>query len=112
MGRRVMVEYDSEKYQIQKYDKAKWEEYEKIELAWFAQNARDSYTLICKELNFMTLCSSEELIEKLKELRTKAAKARPILDDWQRLKEHMETNPTIKEEWEGLLMAIRLTEED
>ena len=107
-----MIKYDSEKYQIQKYNKAKWEEYEKIELAWFAQNARDSHTDICMELGFMRLQDSEEILEKLKELRTKAEKSQPILNDWQRLKEHMETNPTIKEEWEGLLMAIRLTEED
>lgn len=38
--------------------------------------------------------------------------ARRIISDWGVLNKHMEKNPTIKEEWEGLLMAIKLTEED
>ena len=107
-----MIEYDSEKYQIQNYHREKWEEYKRIELAWFAQDARDNYMLICKELDFLTWRDIKEILEKIKELRTEAAKAQPILDDWQRLKKHLEMNPTIKEEWEGILMAIRLTEED
>ncbi len=47
------------------------------------------------------LCDSSEIWE-----------ARRIISDWEVLNKHMEKNPTIKEEWEALLMAIKLTEED
>jgi len=108
----AQAKYDSITYQIQNYDKKKWDEYEKVELAWFVQDARDTYTDICINLGCMRLQDPEELLKRIKELRIAAAKAQPILDDWQRLKEHMDENPTIKEEWEGLLMAIRLTEDE
>lgn len=107
-----MVEYNSKKYQIQNYDKKKWDEYEKVELAWFAQDARQCYGDICSRLNLNGLVDSHFLTKKIQELRTEAARAQTVLDDWRRLKEHMDENPTIKEEWEGLLMAIRLTEDE
>lgn len=107
-----MDKYDHTLYQIQKYDKAKWNEYERIELAWFAQNARDDHTEICQKLNFTTLVSSHDILKKIDELRMEIAKSKTIRADWDILNKHMEENPTIKEEWEGLLMAIRLTEDD
>lgn len=107
-----MVTYNSSKYQIKKYKKADWDKYEKIELAWFAQDARDCHTNICKELNFITLRDSKDILKRLKELRTEAARAQTVLDDWKTFNQHLEKNPTIKEGWEALLMAIRLTEED
>lgn len=107
-----MTEYDRDKYKIQNYDKAKWEEYERIELAWFAQNARDDHTEICQKLNFATLVDLYDILKKIDELRMEIAKSKTIRADWDILNKHMEENPTIKEEWEGILMAIRLTEKD
>lgn len=107
-----MTEYDPKEYKIQKYDKAKWQEYERIELAWFAQNARDNHTEICQKLNFATLVNVHDILNKIEELYIEIAKSQIIRDDWDILNKHMEENPTIKEEWEGLLMAIRLTEDD
>lgn len=108
----MMAEYNSKDYQIQYYDKRKWDEYEKVELAWFAQDARQDYMNICDRLGFNKSVDLDALTKKIQELNLEAARAQTILDDWQKLKEHMEKNPTIKEEWEGILMAIRLTEED
>lgn len=107
-----MAKYDHDKYKIEKYDKTKWEEYERIELAWFAQNARDDHTSICRRLGFMTLKDLVDILKKVEELYTEIAKSQAIRDDWDILNKHMEENPTIKEEWEGILMAIRLTEDD
>ncbi len=107
-----MATYNSSKYQIKKYKKADWDKYEKIELAWFAQDARDCYISVCKELNFMTLRDPKEVLKRIKELRIEAARAQTVLDDWKTFNQHLEENPTIKEGWEALLMAIRLTEED
>jgi len=107
-----MVEYNSKEYRIQNYDKSKWEEYERIELAWFAQSARDSHAEICLRLNFTTLVDSHDILKKIDKLRMEITKSKTIRDDWDTLNKHMEENPTIKEEWEGILMAIRLTEED
>lgn len=107
-----MVTYNSSKYQIKKYKKADWDKYEKIELAWFAQDARDCYTNVCKELNFMTLRDPKEVLKRIKELRIEAAKAQTILDDWETFNKHLEENPTIKEGWDALCMAIKLTEDE
>ena len=107
-----MTKYNSKDYQIRNYDKAKWEEYKRIELAWFAQDARDCHTEICKKLDFMTLKDQKDILARIDELRTEIAKSKTIRADWDILNKHMEENPTIKEEWEGILMAIRLTEED
>ncbi len=107
-----MAEYNSKDYQIEKYDKTKWQEYERIELAWFAQNARDDHTRICRRLGFMTLKDSTDILTKIEELYAEAARSKTIRDDWDTLNKHMEENPTIKEEWEGILMAIRLTEDE
>ena len=38
--------------------------------------------------------------------------ARKIILDWKKLHDHLEDNPSIKEEWEALLMAIKLTEDE
>lgn len=107
-----MVTYNSSNYRIDKYKKSDWDDYEKIELAWFAQDARDCYSSVCKELNFMTLRNPKEILKKIKELRTNAAEAQIILDNWETFNKHLEENPTIKEGWEALMMAIKLTEED
>lgn len=38
--------------------------------------------------------------------------ARIIIKHWKNLQDHLEKNPSIKEEWEALLMAIKLTEDE
>jgi len=107
-----MIEYKPDHYRINLYQKALWEKYQKIELAWFAQDARDNYGEICKELDIVKIPDIKEVLKKIRKLKEEAGKAQTVLDDWAALNEHMDKNPTIKEEWEGLLMAIRLTEED
>ena len=107
-----MAEYEHQKYQITSYKRALWDNYEKIELAWFAQNASDDYADICKELDLMILTGTENVFKKIQELKKEAARAQTVLDDWKTFNKHLEENPTIKEGWEALLMAIRLTEED
>ena len=38
--------------------------------------------------------------------------AMKITSDWKKLNKHLEENPSVKEEWDILLMAIRLTEDE
>jgi len=108
----MMIEYKPDHYRINLYQKALWEKYQKIELAWFAQDARDGYVEICKELDIVKIPDIKEVLKKIRKLKEEAGKAQTVLDDWAALNEHMNKNPTIKEEWEGILMAIRLTEDD
>ena len=107
-----MIEYKPDHYRINLYQKALWEKYQKIELAWFAQDARDNYGAICKELDIVKIPDIKEVLKKIRKLKEEAGKAQTVLDDWTALNEHMDKNPTIKEEWEGILMAIRLTEDE
>ena len=38
--------------------------------------------------------------------------AQRIIRHWKKLHDHFEKNPSVKEEWEALMMAIKLTEDD
>ncbi len=107
-----MPEYKKEIYKINFYQKGLWDQYEKIELAWFAQDAKDNHVAICKELDIQTIPDVDGILNGIRKLKAEAGRAQTVLDDWAALNDHMDKNPTIKEEWEGLLMAIRLTEDD
>lgn len=67
-------------------------------------------TTIIKARNiFKEIESHVTMIENSKD---RLAEAEVIIHHWKVFSDYLEKNPSVKEEWDALLMAIKLTEED
>ncbi len=109
-----MTTYNIEDYSIFKYDKSKYAEYSNHELALFNQDALrvldeisqivdDGYQYVKPDIN---------LFERVKKVCNRKYESDAIMKHWETFHNHLEENPTIKEEWDALCMAIKLTEGD
>ena len=130
LGELMMVEYNPTDYQICKFDRRKYEDYEPLELVYFVQDAQTLVERIYRiassyvqaiETNSATVqmdqkpireLTDRDVLGKVEKLATHASNSMQIQRDWSVLRQHLDKNPTIREEWEALMMAIKLTEED
>lgn len=117
VGEFLMTKFiNSGKYDITKYDKSKWEEYDRLEFAWFAQNAKESFNKISAA--FFDGDENKTLHEIVRKAETigydidKIDSAKLVLEDWKLFKDNLDTNPHVKEQWEGLLLAVKLMNDD
>lgn len=103
---------DLEKYHISNYQVNKYESYSKIELVYFCQEAKKFYLDVLVGMGRLNhidynVPTRKELIQQGKLIR----EAEVIKQNWETFKQCMEDNPDIKEEYNTLLMILKLIED-
>lgn len=123
-----MVEYSPEEYEIFQFDRRKYDEYDRLELIYFLQDAQDlveriysltdAFLQVSKNGNGVIYSykpikniRADNVIHNVKTVVEHASRAKKVLDDWSTLQRHLDENPTLREEWDNFMMAIKLTED-
>lgn len=90
---------------------------EKIKSNFYVDCSRQDFINIINKQT-RTIIKVKELLHDLKEHakhiernREKLNKSDAIIHHWKVFNEHLEENPSLKEEWDAFCMAIKLTED-
>ena len=109
-----MTVYNMKEYDIFKFNRAKYQDYTQEELTFFIQEAQNLLKDICWEVfdcRPVQMLSNEAIYERILKINKSCEKSDAILKHWETLQKHLEGNPTLKEEWDSFMMAIKLTED-
>lgn len=100
------------KCKIENYDKTKYDDYSRMELVYFIQDAKIFYDKICRMLNAGQLdkkLTKDQIYDKLSAAIHEKRNSEQIIKHWQELNKACEQDPNLREDWESFLMVMKLS---